>query len=113
MDSGSLPFTQEKQGKYIIREFSHLQDDSAFKWHRDEQNRKVDKFEKRHKLLGFAALTLFVAIPLPGTGAWSGSLVSWLLDLDRKKSIISIALGILIAGVIICLATLGLLNLLN
>ena len=45
MDSGSLPFTQEKQGKYIIREFSHLQDDSAFKWHRDEQNRKVTVLE--------------------------------------------------------------------
>ena len=45
VDSGKLPFTQEKQGKYIIREFSHLEDDSAFKWHRDEQNRRVTVLE--------------------------------------------------------------------
>ena len=45
VDSGKLPFTQEKQGKYIIREFSHLEDDSSFKWHRDEQNRRVTVLE--------------------------------------------------------------------
>ena len=73
--------------------------------------KKVDKFEKKYKARGFIALVLFVAVPLPGTGAWSGCLVAWLLGLDRKKSILSIALGVLIAGLIVLLGTLGFLNL--
>lgn len=74
--------------------------------------RKIDKFEKKYESLGFLALILFVAVPLPGTGAYSGCLVSWILGLDRKKSIIAISLGILIAGLIILLGTLGFLRLL-
>ncbi len=74
--------------------------------------KRVDKFEKRHATLGFLALALFVAIPLPGTGAWSGSLVSWILGLDRKKSILAIALGVSIAGLLIFLGVLGFFSLL-
>ena len=73
--------------------------------------KKVDKFENKYSTLGFLALTLFVAIPLPGTGAWSGCLVSWVLDLDRKKSILSISLGVLIAGILVLFGTLGFLSL--
>lgn len=73
--------------------------------------KRVDKFEKKHESLGFLALILFVAIPLPMTGAWSGCLVSWILGLDRKKSIFSISLGVLIAGLLILMGTLGFLNL--
>lgn len=73
--------------------------------------RKIDKFEKRYSVIGFLALTLFVAVPLPVTGAWSGCLISWILDLDRKKSIMAIASGVLIAGIIILFGTLGLINL--
>ena len=72
---------------------------------------KVDKFEKKYAVLGFLALTLFVAIPLPGTGAWTGSLLAWLLGLDRKKSILSIAAGVVIAGLLVLLATLGFISL--
>ena len=74
--------------------------------------KRVDKFEKRHARLGFLALTLFIAIPLPGTGAWSGCLVSWVLGLDRKKSILAIALGVSIAGLLIFLGVLGFFSLL-
>ncbi len=73
--------------------------------------KKVDKFEKKYSAMGFLALTLFVAVPLPATGAWSGVLISWLLDLDRKKSMLAIALGVLIAGILVLLGTLGFLNL--
>ena len=73
--------------------------------------RKIDKFEKKYSAIGFLALSLFVAIPLPATGAWSGVLISWLLDLDRKKSVLSIALGVIIAGVLVLLGTLGFLSL--
>jgi len=71
---------------------------------------KVDKFEKQHSALGFLALTIFVAIPLPATGAWSGCLISWILKLDRKKSILGIGLGVIIAGILVSLGTFGVLN---
>jgi len=54
----------------------------------------------------FWALLLFVGIPLPGTGAWTGTLAASLLDLDFKKSIVAVALGVLLAAVIITAATL-------
>ena len=75
--------------------------------------KKVDKFEKRYESLGILALTFFVAIPLPGTGAWSGSILAWVLGLERKKSIAAIALGVIIAGILILLGTLGFIRLFN
>jgi len=72
--------------------------------------KKVDKFEAQHSTLGFLALTIFVAIPLPATGAWSGCLISWILKLDRKKSILGISLGVIIAGILVSLGTFGILN---
>ena len=72
--------------------------------------KKVDKFKKKYETLGFLALVLFVAVPLPGTGAWTGSLLSWLVGLDRKKSILAISIGVLIAGLLILFGTLGFLN---
>lgn len=82
-----------------------------FEFYIKKFQKKVDKFEKRYKTLGFFALVLFVAIPIPITGAWSGCLVSWALDLDRRKSIVAISLGVLIAGIIVLLGTLGFINL--
>lgn len=76
----------------------------------EKVQKKADKLEERMPAYGYLALTAFVAIPLPGTGAWTGSLISWLLDLDRKKSIVAIAFGVTIAGIIIFLASLGFLN---
>ena len=55
----------------------------------------------------FWALTLFVAIPLPGTGAWTGSLVAALFGLPKRKSFLAVTLGVLISGVIMCLASYG------
>ncbi|MBE9542393.1 MAG: small multi-drug export protein [Deltaproteobacteria bacterium] len=46
-------------------------------------------------------LFLFVAIPFPSTGAYTGCLVAWLLEMDRKKSFITIALGVLVAGIVV------------
>ena len=53
---------------------------------------------------------LFVGIPLPGTGAWTGSLVASLFDMDLKKASISILLGIFLAAVIMTLFSYGLLG---
>ncbi|MCD7783146.1 MAG: small multi-drug export protein [Firmicutes bacterium] len=52
-------------------------------------------------------LLLFVGIPLPGTGAWTGSLIAALLGIDRKKAMISVFAGILLASVIMTLAAYG------
>lgn len=52
-------------------------------------------------------LLLFVAIPLPGTGGWTGALIAALMDLRFKKSLPIIALGVLIAGIIMSLVTYG------
>ena len=48
----------------------------------------------------FVALLLFVGIPLPGTGAWTGTLAASILDMDFKSTTIAVMLGVLLAGVI-------------
>ena len=55
----------------------------------------------------FVALLLFVRIPLPGTGAWTGTLAASFLDMGFKKSVIAVLLGVLLAGVIMGIASAG------
>jgi uncharacterized membrane protein len=55
----------------------------------------------------FVALMLFVGIPLPGTGAWTGTLAASFLDIGFKKSVVAVMLGVIIAGVIMGLASMG------
>jgi len=55
---------------------------------------KVDKY-------GYIGLTLFVAIPLPITGAYTGALGAWVLGMDKKKSFLAISIGVCIAGIIV------------
>ncbi len=57
----------------------------------------------------YFALFLFVAIPLPGTGAWTGTLAASVLDLDFRKSLIASMLGVICAGIIMYLVSSGLL----
>lgn len=56
----------------------------------------------------FVALMLFVGIPLPGTGAWTGTLAASLLDMDFKSSVLAVLLGVLLAGIIMGTASAGL-----
>ncbi len=56
----------------------------------------------------FVALLLFVGIPVPGTGAWTGTLAASLLDMDFKSSVIAVLLGVILAGVIMGLVSAGL-----
>ncbi len=55
----------------------------------------------------YVALFLFVGIPLPGTGAWTGTLAASFLDMDFKKSVIAVMTGVILAGIIMGLASLG------
>ncbi len=61
----------------------------------------------------FIALLLFVALPAPGTGGWTGALIASLFDLPKKWSFLSIFLGVLLCGVIMCLASYGVLGFLS
>ena len=56
----------------------------------------------------FIALLLFVGIPLPGTGAWTGTLAASLLDMRFRDTVIAVTLGVLIAGLIMMAGSLGL-----
>ena len=69
--------------------------------------KKVDKFESKHKASEILGLALFVGVPLPGTGAWTGCLLAWLLKLNRKRSILGISLGVIIAGLLILFGSIG------
>ena len=62
---------------------------------------------KRYEFWG---LVLFVGVPLPGTGAWTGSLIAALLEVDFKKSILAVLLGIIMATVIMSVVSYGLLG---
>lgn len=55
----------------------------------------------------YFALFLFVGIPVPGTGAWTGTLAASFLDMDFKKSVISVMAGVVLAGIIMGLAATG------
>ena len=55
----------------------------------------------------FLALLLFVGIPLPGTGAWTGTLAASILDMDFKSSVLAVMLGVLLAGVIMMTVSFG------
>ena len=77
----------------------------------------VEKLEKRamNKSDGmnhgeFLGLLLFVGIPLPGTGAWTGSLIASVLEMDIKKASIAIFLGVLLATLIVSTLSYGLLG---
>lgn len=71
---------------------------------------KVDKKKGQIEKYGYWGLFLFVAIPLPGTGAWTGALIAAVLNMNRKKSFATIALGVLGAGIIMMILSYGLLK---
>jgi len=74
-----------------------------------EKGKKAgDKMLKKAKGGVYFGLFLFVAIPIPGTGAWTGTLAASILDLDFKKSMLAIIAGVITAGLVMLLASLGL-----
>ena len=66
-----------------------------------------NKLLKKAKSGVYFALFLFVAIPIPGTGAWTGTLAASILNLDFKKSMIAVIAGVITAGLIMLLVSLG------
>lgn len=71
---------------------------------------KVEKHKGQIEKFGFWGLVLFVGIPLPGTGAWTGCLIAAVLNMDRKKSFFAAMIGIFMASIIMMLISFGLLK---
>jgi uncharacterized membrane protein len=87
---------------YLERQFKKV--DILDRWLQKLFARASNKAQKiqKYKSLG---LFLFVAIPLPGTGAWTGALIAYLLGMGKWVSLISISLGVIMAGVLVSLFT--------
>ena len=90
-------------------------------WMRNSKNKKIkgiakwlDKKVEKHKgqieKFGYWGLVLFVGIPLPGTGAWTGCLIAAVLEMDKKKSFLAALAGVFIASIIMMLLSFGLLS---
>ena len=71
-----------------------------FTWCLDKGERGGEKLKEKAGKGLYVALLLFVGIPLPGTGAWTGTLAASFLDMDFKKSVIACMCGVFFAGVI-------------
>ncbi len=87
-----------------MREWKHL--GKIVVWCENKANSKKEKIEN----LKYWGLFLFVGIPIPGTGAWMGCLISALLNMDKKKSLISAFLGVILAGIIMLIFSYGILG---
>ncbi len=97
----------------FINKILDLMEKSKIKW-MNKLSKWLDKKARKHKdsieKYGYLGLTLFVGVPLPGTGAWTGCLAASVLNMDKKKSFISIMLGIIMASIIMMLISYGLLK---
>ncbi len=92
-----------------------------FQWMRrrfPKLNSTVDALERKAHLKGqkvsrykYLGLAIFVAIPLPGTGAWTGALAAAFLDMPLRRAIPSIVAGVLVAGTVISLLAYGVVSL--
>lgn len=92
----------------------------GLKWVGKFFNFCLDKGERGGKKLtekvgrsSYIALFLFVGIPVPGTGAWVGTLAASILDLDFKKSVIAVVCGVILAGIIMGLGSAGVVTLIR
>jgi len=68
---------------------------------------KVQDKKGQIEKYGFWGLVLFIGIPLPGTGAWTGCLIAAMLDMDKKKAFLAAVIGVLMAGIIMSLLSIG------
>ena len=78
-----------------------------FSWCLEKGEKGGRKLEAKAGRGLYWALLLFVGIPIPGTGAWTGTLAASILNMDFKKSVLYVLLGVLLAGAIMILLSLG------
>ena len=73
-------------------------------------DKKVEKNKAKIEKYGYWGLILFVGIPLPGTGAWTGCLIASVLEMDKKKSLIAAILGVFMASIIMMILSFGVIS---
>ena len=73
-------------------------------------DQKVEKHKGQIEKFGFWGFVLFIGIPLPGTGAWTGCLIAAVLEMNRKKAFLAAMVGIFIASIIMMILSFGLLK---
>ena len=71
-----------------------------FTWCLEKGEKGGRKLQEKAGRSLFVALMLFVGVPLPGTGAWTGTLAASILDMDFKSTVVAVMLGVVLAGVI-------------
>ena len=76
----------------------------------DWLDKKVEKNREKIEKFGFWGLVLFVGIPLPGTGAWTGCLVASALEMDKKKSFLATMIGVAMASIIMMILSFGIIR---
>jgi uncharacterized membrane protein len=92
----------EKVSRWLMSRYGFA--DKFFQWLFERTRRKLhDKVQK----YGYWALAMFVAIPLPVTGAWTGTLGAFVFGLPRKKSFFAILAGVCVSAAIVTVLTLG------
>lgn len=95
---------------FITPIFKKLRETKLFsKFINKIENKALSKKEKIEKA-EFLGLLLFVGIPLPGTGGWTGSLIAALIGMDKKKALLAATCGVLLAGLIVSSVSFGLLK---
>ena len=78
-----------------------------FTWCLDKGHKGGKKLQEKAGKGLFVALLLFVGIPVPGTGAWTGTLAASILDMDFKSTVVAVMLGVLLAGVIMMVVSMA------
>lgn len=82
-----------------------------FRWCLEKGEKGGEKLQAKAGRGLFLALLLFVGIPLPGTGAWTGTLAASILNIGFRRSVFAVLLGVLLAGAIMLLGSLGVFSL--
>ncbi len=73
----------------------------------ERTQRKVEPFVEKYGTIGIA---LFIAVPLPGSGVWTGALAAYLLGMKHRKFALAALIGVILAGLVVTVVSLGLLN---
>ena len=95
---------------FITPLFNMMKKTKLFSGLVNKMERKAMSKKEQIEKLQYLGLMLFVGIPLPGTGAWTGCLIAALLDMDKKKAMLYAILGVIMAGVIMMILSYGVLD---
>lgn len=95
---------------FITPIFNYLKKTKLFSGIVNKLESKAESKKEQIERLQYIGLMLFVGIPLPGTGAWTGCLIASMLNMDKKKAMLYAMLGVVMAGVIMMVLSYGILD---